>query len=58
MEINLSERVRGILLAFLLLIMPLITILLGMVYTVENVWYFVLAISWFGSGVIFYFALN
>ena len=65
MEINLSERVRGILQAFLLLILPLVVLVLGMIFNVESIvgapwvaWYFVLSITWFGSGLIFFIALN
>jgi hypothetical protein len=58
MEINLTDQVRSILLALFLFILPLICILIGIVLTIENVWYFVLSISWFGAGVIFYNALN
>jgi len=58
MEINLTDQVKGLLQAFLLLILPLIVIVLGIIFTIENVWYFLLAITWFGSGVIFFSALN
>ena len=56
-----------ILLAFFLLILPWIVIILGLVVDFEIVifdtlipkaWYFVLAITWFGSGVIFFGALK
>ena len=58
MEINLTDQVKGLLQAFLLLILPLIVLVLGIIFTIENVWYFLLAITWFGSGVIFFSALN
>ncbi|MCK4332676.1 MAG: hypothetical protein KAV40_03765 [Thermoplasmatales archaeon] len=58
MEINLTDQVKGVLQAFLLLILPLIVIVLGIIFTIENVWYFLLAITWFGSGLIFFSALN
>ncbi|MCK5112296.1 MAG: hypothetical protein KAQ84_02020 [Thermoplasmatales archaeon] len=58
MEINLTDQVKGLLQAFLLLILPLIVIVLGIIFTIENAWYFLLAITWFGSGVIFFSALN
>ncbi len=58
MEINLTDQVKGIIQALLLLILPLVAIVLGMIFTIESVWYFLLAISWFGSGLIFYGALN
>ena len=58
MEINLSEQVRQIVQALLLIILPLIAIVLGMVFKIENAWYFLLCITWFGSGIIFFSALN
>jgi hypothetical protein len=58
MEINLTDQVKGLLQAFLLLILPLIAIVLGMIFTIENIWYFLLAITWFASGLIFFSALN
>ncbi|EMR74985.1 hypothetical protein MBGDF03_00171 [Thermoplasmatales archaeon SCGC AB-540-F20] len=58
MEINLTDQVKGVLQAFLLLILPLIVIVLGVIFTIENIWYFLLAITWFGSGLIFFSALN
>ncbi len=58
MEINLTDQVKGVLQAFLLLILPLIVIVLGIIFAIENGWYFVLAITWFASGLIFFSALN
>ncbi|MCK4415634.1 MAG: hypothetical protein KAU84_00630 [Thermoplasmatales archaeon] len=58
MEINLTDQVKGVLQAFLLLILPLIVIVLGIIFAIENIWYFLLAITWFGSGLIFFSALN
>ena len=58
MKINLTNRVKELLQTFFLLILPLVTIVLGIVFTIENAWYFVLAITWFGSGVIFFSALH
>ncbi len=58
MEINLTDQVKGVLQAFLLLILPLIVLVLGIIFTIENIWYFLLAITWFGSGLIFFSALN
>jgi hypothetical protein len=58
MDIDLSERTQGFLKAFLLMILPLIALLLGMVLVIENIWYYLLAITWFGSGMIFYGALT
>jgi hypothetical protein len=58
MEINLTEQTKTMLQGFLLLILPWIVLLLGMVFHVENVWYYLLSITWFGSGVVFFNALN
>ncbi len=58
MEINLNDQVRNIIQVLVLLIFPLICLLLGIVFTIENVWYYVLSITWFGAGLIFYNALN
>jgi len=57
MELNLSQTVRKIISAFLLLILPLVTIVLGLVFNVENAWLYILAITWFGVGVIFFGAI-
>jgi len=58
MEINLTEQVKTLLQMFLLLILPWIVLLLGMIFTVENIWYYLLSITWFGSGIVFFGALN
>ena len=58
MDIDLSDRVKSILQAFFLLILPWVAILLGMALSIDSAWYFVLAITWFGSGVVFYSALS
>ncbi|UCD14256.1 MAG: hypothetical protein JSW60_02250 [Thermoplasmatales archaeon] len=58
MEINLTDQVKGLLQALLLLVLPLITIALGIIFTIENIWYFLLAMTWFGCGLIFFSALN
>ena len=65
MEINLTEPVKGILSMFFLLILPWIFIVLGIAVNIENIigsgwtaWYFLLSITWFGSGVVFFGALN
>lgn len=57
MELNLSQTVRQIISAFLLLILPLVTIVLGLVFNVENAWFYISAITWFGLGVIFFGAI-
>ena len=38
MELNISENIRTLLLAFLILILPLIVIIVGLVYNLDNVW--------------------
>jgi hypothetical protein len=58
MEIELSESIKKVISAFLLLILPLILILLGVIFNIFNAWFYVLAATWFGSGVIFFGALN
>jgi hypothetical protein len=58
MELNLSENVRTLLLALLILVLPLIFIIVGLVYNINNVWLYLLCITWFGCGVVFYGALR
>lgn len=58
MELNLSENIRTLLLAFLILALPLIVIIIGLVYNLDNVWYYLLCITWFGCGLVFYGTLN
>ena len=65
MEINLSQTMRELLLAFFLLILPWIVIVVGILVNIDTLlgpgwtaWFYVLAITWFGSGVIFFAALK
>jgi len=58
MEIELSESVKRIISIFLLMILPLLIILLGAILNIYNAWLYILAATWFGSGVIFFGALN
>jgi hypothetical protein len=58
MEINLTDQNKMILQIFLLIILPWIAILLGMIFSIENIWYYLLSITWFGSGVVFMGTLN
>jgi len=53
-----SENLKQILTALLLLILPLLTILIGITINLLNVWYYVLAVTWFGMGIIFFSALR
>ena len=56
MKLDLSDS--SILLVFFLLILPWIAIVLGIIFNIENAWYFLLSITWFGSGVVFFGALS
>jgi Na+-translocating ferredoxin:NAD+ oxidoreductase RnfD subunit len=58
MELNLSATVRQIITALLLLILPLLAILLGVVFNILNAWYFILCVTWFAVGIIFYGAIS
>ena len=58
MELNLTQTMKQIISVFLLIILPLIIIGLGTVFGVEYLWYYLLAILWFGMGFIFFGALN
>jgi hypothetical protein len=58
MEIELSESTKKIITAFLLLILPLLIILLGVIFNIFNAWLYILASTWFASGVIFFGALS
>ena len=58
MEIELSESTKKIIKAFLLLILPLLIILLGVIFNIFNAWLYILASTWFASGVIFFGALS
>lgn len=58
MELNITEQTGKLLQLLLLIILPIVALLLGVVLTIENAWYFVLSITWFGSGIVFYASLN
>jgi len=58
MELNMSEKLKQIVSALLLLIIPLLVILTGVILNILNVWYYVLAVTWFGMGIIFFSALK
>ena len=58
MEINLSETWKEIISLFLLIILPLLVILLGAIFNLLIAWYYILAVTWFGMGIIFYSALK
>ena len=54
----LNEKIRGFFFAFLLTILPWIIIIIGLILPIENAWYYILSITWFASGLIFYYALR
>jgi len=58
MEINLTETKKQLISVFLLMILPLLVILIGLFYNVLNAWYFIGAVTWFGTGLIFFCAIN
>ena len=58
MEINLTETKKQIISVFLLMILPILVIIAGLAYNVLNAWYFILAVTWFGTGIIFYCAIE
>lgn len=58
MELNLSEKVGSLLQAILLLILPSVILLIGLAVSFENVWFYLLCITWFGCGLVFYGTLN
>ncbi len=58
MEVHLSERVGNLLLVLFLLILPWVAILVGLIFSLENVWYYLLSVTWFGCGLVFYETLN
>jgi len=65
MEFNTSDQVKQLIQAFFLMILPGIIILIGILADITNIlggfltaWYYILAITWFGAGIIFFNALN
>ena len=53
-----NKLVKKGLSAFLLLALPLLVLLVGILVPVYNAWYFVLAITWFGLGLIFFISVE
>ncbi len=53
-----NERLRGFLIALLLTILPWVLIIMGLILPIENAWYYILNITWFATGLIFYYALR
>jgi hypothetical protein len=58
MELNLSERVGSLLQALFLLIFPWVVLLIGLAVSLDNVWFYLLCITWFGCGLVFFGTLN
>jgi hypothetical protein len=58
MELNLSERVGSLLQALFLLILPWVVLLIGLAVSLDNVWYYLLCVTWFGCGLVFFGTLN
>ncbi len=58
MEITLSQTVKHIIAVLLLIILPLVTIGLGILFDILLAWYYIIAITWFGMGVIYISAIS
>jgi hypothetical protein len=58
MELNLTQEMRKTIMAFLMILLPLIIIGLGVISGIANAGYYILLMLWFGMGVIFFGALN
>jgi hypothetical protein len=58
MELNLSEKVGSLLQALFLLILPWVVLVIGLVVSFENVWFYLLCITWLGCGLVFFETLN
>lgn len=53
-KLDIDRKMRKILFAFILFILPLILIGIGALLELYNALYYVLSIVWFGTGLIFY----
>jgi len=58
MDINISENIKQIIFAAILFIIPLIIIITCMIVGYENAILYIASITWFGTGVIFFGAIN
>ncbi|HUT00449.1 MAG TPA: hypothetical protein VMY59_09050 [Candidatus Thermoplasmatota archaeon] len=58
MELNLSEKAGSLLQALFLLILPWVVLIIGLAVSLDNVWFYLLSITWFGCGLIFFGTLN
>ena len=58
MNININENIKQIISAVILFILPLIIIITCMITGYENALLYIVSITWFGAGVIFFGAIN
>ena len=58
MELNISENVASLLQAVALLILPWVILLVGLAVPIDNVWFYLLCITWFGCGLVLFCTLN
>jgi len=58
LKISLSEKVGSLLQALFMLILPWVMILIGLAAKIDNVWFYLLGITWFGCGLVFFGTLN
>lgn len=58
MEIKISEGMRKFVLAFFLIILPIVIVLIGIFSDYLNAWFYILSITWFGTGLIIFTAID
>ena len=58
MELNLSKTVKTSISIFLLIILPMLSIVIGLITEFFVAWYYILCVTWFGMGLIFYSAIE
>ena len=58
MDISLNEDTMGAITIFLFMLLPLLLIFIGAVSGFMNALFYILTITWFGMGMIFYKAIN
>ncbi len=58
MELNISKTIRSIISVFLLIVLPLLIILIGLFTQIYSAWFYILCVTWFGIGMIFYIAID
>ena len=58
MELNLSKSVKTTLSVFLLIVLPLLVILIGLLTEIFIAWFYILCVTWFGIGLIFFSAIE